>query len=144
MTLRRMTAADIRAAAEVETLCFSCPWTARMLQDELAHPFAYYLAAEEDGALVGYGGMRVLFETADITTVACVPAHRRRGTGEAIIRRLLFAAGQCGVEKILLEVRESNLPARCLYDKLGFVCNGRRRGYYEKPREDALLMEKRL
>ena len=144
MILRRVKTEDVPKIAELEIICFPVPWSAAMIKAELANPFAYYIAAVEDGVIIGYGGMRVMFETADITNVACAPEYRRRGVGRAIMEEMICRAKELGVEILTLEVRESNSPAQALYRKLGFEVVGRRKGYYEKPKEDALLMGLRM
>ncbi|MDR0249672.1 MAG: ribosomal protein S18-alanine N-acetyltransferase [Oscillospiraceae bacterium] len=145
MTLRLLMPQDIPAAAKLERLCFSVPWSEETLAAEAAHPFALCVAAREDGgALVGYGGIRVFFDTAELTTIATAPDYRRLGAGEAMLRELMLQAARRGAARMVLEVREGNEAARGLYAKLGFSAIGRRKGYYRKPTEDALVMEATL
>ena len=65
--------------------------------------------------------------------------HRRRGFGTNLLTSLIASAGQRNVGRIFLEVRDSNMAARLLYEKLGFQLNGRRKAYYRDPQEDALI-----
>ena len=73
-----------------------------------------------------------------------MPEARRRGIAEALLRELERLLPARGVERITLEVRASNEPALALYRKLGYEALGLRKNYYEKPREDALIMQKRI
>jgi len=75
----------------------------------------------------------------EIENVVVAQEHQRLGIGTKLIRELLHRA-QCDATSVLLEVRESNLAARRLYEKLGFSEQGRRRNYYREPTEDALLL----
>ncbi len=95
-------------------------------------------------AVLGYVGSQSCFEDADILNVCVAPAARRRGVAEALMRELEARLAPNGIEKITLEVRASNEPAIRLYEKLGYTQVGVRKGYYEKPREDALILQKKL
>ena len=74
--------------------------------------------------------------------VAVAPDYRRQGVGEKLILALVDALKERGSHWLMLEVRQSNAPARALYAKLGFAEVGRRKNYYSKPREDALILRK--
>lgn len=138
MTIRRLTEADLPAAAEIEKECFSVPWTEAMLLGELAE--GLYLGAFEDDALIGYCGMRAVLDEGYINNVAVLPAFRRRGVARKLLTELEKSAE--GLSFLTLEVRESNLPAQALYLSLGYLPVGRRPRYYERPVEDAILMTK--
>lgn len=77
----------------------------------------------------------------EIENVAVAGDQRRRGLASVLLRKLLQEAHQAGVSSLLLEVREGNIAARKLYDKLGFIEIGRRKNYYQGPPEDALLLK---
>ena len=140
------------AALERET--FSLPWDEASIRGELENPLALWLVAEDAdaagagagdaAALLGYVGSQTCFEDADILNVAVLPTARRRGIAAALMRELERLLIPKGVERITLEVRASNEPAIRLYEKLGYAQVGHRKGYYEKPREDALILQKQL
>ncbi len=158
-----LTPADLDVVMELERVCFKDPWTRRMyLTDLTANDMATYLALrlptagkanhssgptqaavpEEiatAGQLVAYGGFWLLVDEAHIATIATHPAWRRCGLGLYLMLALLDAAIARGARTSTLEVRASNLPARRLYEKLGYQLVGRRRNYY-RDGEDALLM----
>jgi ribosomal-protein-alanine N-acetyltransferase len=105
----------------------------------------YYLAAEgPDGALLGWAGVLVVAESAEIMTVGVVPTARRTGTGRRMLDLLLAEALRRGAEEAFLEVRADNPAARELYRSAGFDEIGIRRGYYAGGTVDAVTMRKAL
>jgi len=140
MELLKLTEAHIPQMVELEKICFSMPWTADMIRSELNNPSCLYLAAVDGDTLVGYIGVQTVLDEGYINNVAVRPEYRRRGIAAALISLLAEQAQAIGLAFMTLEVRESNAPAIALYEKLGFTTVGRRKNYYEKPREDAILM----
>ena len=129
----------------IEQECFSVPWSRDALMEELDNPCAHYVVCtDKEGNVVGYIGSRVVLDSADITNVAVRPQHRRRGIGLKLVTIMLGLMKHMGVASVLLEVRESNLPAQNCYADAGFQVVGRRKNYYELPKEDALLMGREL
>jgi ribosomal-protein-alanine acetyltransferase len=94
----------------------------------------------EAGRVIGFVIARCATAEWEIENVVVAPEKRNRGLGIKIIRELLLQAQSAGATSVLLEVRESNLAARRLYEKLGFSPHGRRSNYYREPEEDALLL----
>ncbi|MBQ7625167.1 MAG: ribosomal protein S18-alanine N-acetyltransferase [Clostridia bacterium] len=137
MKISGLTAADVAQIAEIEKLCFTDPWSEKSIEEELSNPLARYFVLREGEAVTGYVGTRVIDDVCEITNVAVRPDKRRQGFADTLLNALL--EGLRGVKYVNLEVRESNAPARALYEKHGFKICGRRRNYYEKPREDAIL-----
>ena len=144
--------------AALEAAAFSAPWDAAALGGELENPLALWLVAEDEGnaaaqtktgegetgTVLGYVGSQTCFEEADILNVCTAPAARRRGLARALMLELEAQLAPKGVERITLEVRASNDAAIALYEGLGYTQVGLRKGYYEKPREDALILQKRI
>lgn len=130
--------------AALEAANFSLPWDEASILRELDNRLSLWLTAVEDGIVLGYVGSQTVFEDADILNVCTAPEARRRGVAETLMRELERQLPLRGAEQITLEVRASNLPAIRLYEKLGYRQIGLRRNYYEKPREDALIMQKKL
>lgn len=126
--------------AELERECFSLPWTEKMLRAQLDGERHVFLAALEGGTVLGYIGLAHVLDEGYISNVAVASAYRRRGVAGALVAELIRRARALSLAFLTLEVRESNAPAAALYAKHGFRLAGRRRGYYEKPREDALIM----
>ena len=132
-------------AAEIERLCFSDPWSEKMLAEHLANPCSLTLAAVGDtGRLLGYVGLLAVVDEGYITNVAVRPDCRRQGVAAALLDALEAQGTERELAFLTLEVRQSNAPARALYEKLGYLQAGLRRNYYENPREDAIIMTKTL
>lgn len=140
MKIREMTPADTMQVWAIEQAVFSDPWSRQGFLDALAMKGNRYLVAEEDGVICGYCGYYRSFEEADIVNVAVAPSYRRRGIGKAMLEQLLLEGHTQGVRGFTLEVRAGNKAAISLYHSLGFRTEGVRKDFYEKPKEDALLM----
>ncbi len=143
-TVEPMKPEHISQIAEIESRCFSMPWTEKSLSDELGNENAHFLAAVFNGKIIGYIGVIEICGEADITNVAVLPEYRRCGTGEKLMKEAEKGAVTRNCESITLEVRVSNKAAISLYNKSGYKQAGIRKGFYEKPKEDALLMTKYL
>ncbi len=99
-----------------------------------------FSVAVEDGAVAGYAVLSSVLDEGSLDNIAVSPAYRRRGIADALLGDILRQAREQALASVTLEVRASNAPAIALYRKHGFAEVGRRRNYYEKPREDAILM----
>lgn len=125
---------------ELERLCFSLPWGRDAFLPELTDPACFWLAALRDGRVAGYAGMRTVLDEGYISNIAVSPDHRKQGLGMALVEALQREGRRRELSFLTLEVRVGNAEARRLYARAGFREAGLRPGYYEKPREDALLM----
>ena len=125
---------------ELEKLCFSLPWTIEQLRSQLPDEHHIFLTALEGEQLLGYVGMMYVLDEGYISNVAVAPEARRKGIGDALIEELMRRAELLGLAFVTLEVRQSNAPAAALYEKHGFTAVGKRKNYYDLPREDAVLM----
>lgn len=144
LTVRPMEAKDLRKVTAIEKETFSIPWSEKAFLDSLSLPYTIYLVAETpDAQIAGYCGLYQVFSEGEITNVAVASVYRRQGVAETMLTELLEQGKQMGTESFFLEVRRSNLPARRLYEKLGFCGDGIRKNFYEKPKEDAVIMWKR-
>lgn len=141
ITVRNAIASDIPSLCRLENECFSMPWSEKAFEDFFANGCSHCLVAQIGGEVCGYVGMNLILGEGEITNLAVSAEHRRKGIGEALMAKLFQTEGLC---RILLDVRESNTAARRLYEKCGFVTDGIRRGFYQKPREDAVLMSREL
>lgn len=139
MTIRNASSADIPALCALERECFSQPWTEKGFEEFFANDCSRCFVAEDGGVVCGYIGLYLICGEAEITNVAVAGTHRRRGVGGRLIEAVLAVDG---AERVSLDVRESNAAARGLYGKYGFKIDGIRRGFYAKPREDAVLMSR--
>lgn len=141
--IRKLQEADIEVLAEVEAEAFSMPWTKKDFQGLLERSYCFYLVALADGRPVGCCGYTNICNEADIDNVVVDRQYRGFGIGQAMLRELLARGEADGVEAFTLEVRVSNAAAIHIYEKAGFHSEGIRPGFYEKPREDAMIMWRR-
>lgn len=144
MTLRPWKYGDILRISELEKECFPDePWSFQMLASSFGSESFYGIVAEDGGEVVGYGGITVTFDSADIANVAVTEAFRHSGVGSSVLDELLSIAKSKGAEKVFLEVRVSNSPAMSMYLKHGFKGVYARTRYYSNG-EDCIVMTKEL
>lgn len=138
---------DVAAIAAIERRVFSDPWSERAFRDVLAHPAMYFACVREQTA-DGYAAERVRGYVVawfaggqgEIANLAVEESARGRGLGSELLDAALDEARGHGTEEVFLEVRSSNVRARELYESRGFVEVGRRRRYYRRPVEDAIIL----
>lgn len=141
MLIRDWRFEDILALSALEEQCFETDrWSYRTFASCFENPAFCGVVAEEGGEIIGYGGVTVAADSADIENVLVSERYRRGGVGRKILASLISAARGRGAEEVFLEVRVSNAPAMRLYLKEGFV------GAYARPRyysdgEDCLVMK---
>ena len=141
MRIRRMTLQDAEAVYEISQNSFSESWTLESIQKEAGNPVASYFVAECDGVVVGYGGLWHVLDEGEVINIAVNKPFRKQRIGEKLLESLFEEAKAYHLGVIHLEVRESNIPARRLYEKFCFKEIARRKGYYHQPTEDAIIME---
>lgn len=142
-----MTKAHITALMPYEQEMFGPEaWSADGYRAELADTrHRHYLAAvDENESLLGWAGIRVVGDTAEILTVGVVPHARRQGVGGRLLAMLLDEARRRGAVEVFLEVRVDNAAAQLLYERARFVRVGIRRGYYAGGRVDAVVMRRAI
>ena len=136
-----MTADHLDEVAAMEQVCFPDPWSRNLLADELDNALAAFLVAlDETGAVAGYAGLQVVLDEGCILNIAVRPDCRRQGIASRLLEVFLNFARGNRLAFLTLEVRASNEAAIALYERWGFAEAGRRRNYYEHPREDAVIM----
>ncbi len=140
LKIKKMTSAHIKEIAKLEKECFSSPWSEDGLRSELDNGFARFFVAFCGEKIAGYIGSHNILGEVYISNVAVFPAFRRNGVGRALVEFLVDQMKTGNAEFVTLEVRKSNLNAISLYEKCGFEKVGERKDFYEKPREDGVLM----
>lgn len=140
MLIREMRTKDLAEVAEIEKQIFTQPWSQNSFLSSLQSQDTLYLTAFWGEKIVGYCGLLRSFEEADITNVAVHPEFRGRGIAYAMLSRLMEQGKIRGIERFTLEVRVSNEAALGLYCKLGFESVGIRKNFYDRPKEDAVIM----
>ena len=124
----------------LERACFSVPWTREQLTAQLPDARHVFLAAVRGGDVLGYIGMLHVLDEGYVSNVAVAPDARRQGVGAALVAALIELAEALRLAFVTLEARASNDAAIRLYERFGFQPVGRRKHYYAKPDEDAVLM----
>lgn len=140
---RDMTPQDVPFISRLEEETFSMPWSQDSFLQMIKQENARYYVAEENGQLLGGCGLWLVAGEGCIGNVAVAKEARRRGVGTGLMRHMLSEGDKEGLTAYTLEVRVSNAAAIGLYQKLGFVSEGIRPNFYEKPTEDAMIMWKR-
>jgi ribosomal-protein-alanine N-acetyltransferase len=140
VSFRPMTLADIDAVMAIERAAFPYPWSTRFFLQELQVECARSIIAEVDGKVAGYILFWLLPDEVDIHNLAVDTAFRRCGIGRALLQSAVRQAKGRGSVRVTLEVRKSNTGAQRLYESVGFVKTGIRKGYYSDNGEDALAM----
>lgn len=134
----KMTAKHAAELAELDKVCFAVPWSEESFLKEAENSLAKYFVAEENDKIIGYGGVWCVQEEGQITNIAVLPEYRRSGVASKILEEIIDECAD--MERIVLEVRESNASAIALYEKYGFKNVGMRRNFYHSPTENAIIM----
>ena len=129
--------------AALEKCCFSSPWTRAQLAEECTNDqAAVFVAVNDAGCILGYGGLHYVLDEAGVTNIAVFPDVRRKGVACAILQAMEHFCVEKQMAFLTLEVRVSNEAAIALYRKFGFKTVGVRKRFYTNPTEDACLMTK--
>lgn len=142
MQIRVMEDRDVPAVARLEEEAFSMPWSEQALLESLHNGHSIFLVADADGEVAGYMGLYTVLDEADVTNVAVFQKYRRQGIGRQLLASMMELAREQGICVMNLEVRAGNVAAIALYEQMGFVKLGVRKNFYEKPREDAWIMQR--
>ena len=138
-----MNADHLDELVELERICFSTPWSRNMLAEELDNACsAILVAVDANEKVVGYAGLQVVLDEGYIANIAVFPEHRRKGVAGQLLQVFMNFAEADRLAFLTLEVRASNQAAIALYANRGFEEVGRRKNYYEHPKEDAIIMTK--
>ncbi|MCL2488425.1 MAG: ribosomal protein S18-alanine N-acetyltransferase [Oscillospiraceae bacterium] len=143
IAVRPMGYEQLEAAAMLERVCFSRPWSLGQLAGAMEDPLIVLLAAVgEDESLCGYVGMYRIDGEGFIANLGVDPGCRRQGVASALLQALEATALREKLFRLTLEVRRSNAAAITLYEKNGYVSDGVRPGFYEDPVEDAVIFSR--
>ena len=130
---------DAYGIAVIEKECFSAPWSENQIRDEISKENAVFLTAKSDGILCGYISGQLILDEFYINNVAVTEKYRNYGIASSLIKVLLekLTKNECALAT--LEVRESNMNARKVYEKFGFMNLGIRKDFYSHPKENACI-----
>ncbi len=132
-----LAAVHLPAVARLERLCFSDPWSADALAEELNNPCARFLTALDGDTVIGYLGCHHIVDEGFIANVAVHPLYRRQGVARALVTTAIEQGHS--LTRLTLEVRASNNAAIALYESLHFIKDGVRPRFYAHPTEDACI-----
>lgn len=138
--IKKAEPSDVPFLAEAETELFSDGWSEGMLSDCLEQKHYGMFVAWCQGQQAGYLITTHILDEGEVLRIGCRKAFQKRGVAAALLQHWLDGAADRGMTAALLEVRSQNRPAIALYEKFGFAEEGRRKGYYKEPLDDALLM----
>lgn len=141
---REMAEKDVQAIAILEAETFSDAWTSQGIYETFCQKQAFVTVAEVDGQIAGYCIIYHVMDEGEIARIAVGNKFRRRGIGRGLLDYACKSCKERQVERLLLDVRESNMGARTFYKAYGFAEDGIRKNFYEQPKEHAVLMSKTL
>ncbi len=144
LSLREMKLNDSVRIAELEQEIFTDAWTQTGIEETFVQSHSVIVVAEEDSKIQGYCILYVVLDEAEIARIGVTERVRHGGVGSLILQFGEKICKEKGVERLLLDVREGNLPARKFYEKHGFLVDGIRKNFYDNPKEDGVLMSKNL
>ena len=140
--VRRMQAEDLTEVCKIEKDNFSLPWSEKSFAESMERDDTVFLTALIEEEVAGYIGCYCIAGTGEITNVAVKSTHRRKGIGAKLLEKLYEEGAGLDTWEFFLEVRESNQAAIALYSCQGFVKEGIRKNFYQKPVENAVIMWK--
>lgn len=146
--VREMQETDLDKVTALEAACFSMPWKYQDFEDILTNPDRIYLVAASKDAngdeILGGCMLTNIAGEGDISNVAVYEKYRNNNIATQLLTKLLeLGTERYGISAFTLEVRSQNAAARRLYEKLGFISEGIRPNFYERPKDDAVIMWKR-
>ena len=141
--VRKMQPEDLLQVCEIEKDNFSLPWSEKSFLESMERNDTVFLVALNGEEVAGYLGCYCVAGEGEITNVAVKSSYRRQGIGGKLLETLYKEAKALHTQEFFLEVRESNEAAIGLYSRQGFVKEGVRKNFYEKPVENAVIMWKR-
>ncbi|KXS42204.1 MAG: ribosomal-protein-alanine N-acetyltransferase [Candidatus Frackibacter sp. T328-2] len=145
LSVEYMKVSDLDQVLVIEKEAFNSPWSRNAFEKEITkNRYANYFVAKNGEEVIGYIGAWIILNESHITTLAISPDYRRQGVAKRLLSNLFGRLREEGVNKVTLEVRVSNQPARKLYTDYGFDEAGIRKNYYQDNQEDAVIMWKTL
>lgn len=144
VVIRTLKVEDAAAVAELEHQTYSDAWSEKSVMETIENPNTLCLAAEKSGKIIGYLLVYIAADEAEIARITTWKEARRQGVASHLFDALEEECKKQKLAKILLDVRENNTAARTFYEKCQFVVDGVRPGFYEDPKEDAVLMSKEV
>ena len=143
LIIRRIESRDAESLGALAREIFTMPWSVKAFAALAEDKNSIFFVAEDDDCIIGSCGLTHILDEGDIHNVMVAPSYRGKGIATMMLEKLLEEGRKQGIKESTLEVRVSNAAAIRVYEKLGFVSEGIRPGFYEEPVEDAMIMWKR-
>lgn len=132
LSFEKLTYENVKQVASLEQECFGAhAWSEKLFLEEILQENKHYIVAIFDGEVIAYGGFAQVLDEAHIMNIAVKAEYRKKGIGSQILEKIIEKAKEFNILSVTLEVRESNIPARNLYEKHSFNLAGIRKGYYQ-------------
>lgn len=143
MNIRNMKSEDIPYLCAIDNGAFKDPWSTAFFEDEIKKDYAYCCVLENEQGLCGYAVIWNIYETSELIRIAVDTKYQKQGYGSILMDNVINTAEKANCEKMMLEVRASNISAQALYRKYGFTQIAVRKKYYNGV-EDAVIMEREI
>lgn len=144
LEISKMTLDDLNKIKDILTSDFDDFWNYDILKQELECDNSYFvIARNHNDEIVGFAGLKTIFDEADIMNIVTKKCFRGNGIGSRLLENLIFYSKDNNLKVVTLEVNEHNLSAIRLYDKFGFDHIGIRKKYYDG-KSDAIIMSKKI
>lgn len=140
MEIRLAAPEDVEQLFELENSCFPDPWSRKSIRGTMNEENSYFAVAVSDGKIIGYINTTYVLDEMNLNRICVLPQYRRMGAANLLMEGMFEAARQHKLAQIFLEVRLSNIPAQQLYKRFGFAVVGERKGFYQNPPENGLVM----
>ena len=142
LKIYKMTLSELEELSSILASDFDDFWSYSILKDEINSENSYYIVAKLENEIVGFAGIKVLLDEADIMNIVTKKSYRNKGIGSILLQNLIDLSYNLNLKQITLEVNESNLSAISLYKKFDFKKIGLRKNYYNN--QNAIIMSKLL
>ncbi len=140
--ISEMSISDFNDIKDILTTEFDNFWNENILEEELNSPSSKYLVAKQGTQIVGFAGLKVVIDEADIMNIVIKKSYRNQGIGSLLLKNLINLCNKLNLNLITLEVDEKNYNAIHLYKKFGFEKIGARKNYYKD--STAIIMKKEI
>ena len=135
-----MNLSDLNCIKNILSTEFDDFWNYDILKNELKSENSKYIVAKTNDEIVGFAGVKIVMEQADIMNIVTKKSYRNHGIGSLLLKNLIDICKESRVSSIMLEVNEENLPAIHLYKSFGFETLSIRKNYYKN--NSAIIMQK--
>ena len=140
--VKLMTLDDLESIQNILNSDFDEFWNYNVFKEELQSEISKYLVAKLNNEIIGFAGIKIIIDEADIMNIVTKKTYRNQGVGTLLLEKLIALSKSISLKSVSLEVNESNFSAIHLYEKFGFIEVGNRKNYYNS--SNAILMTKKL